>query len=95
MEQHCDRIVKKAGFEPLPPEWPSCYFNKTLKMFLIIYVDDFKMAGKECNFARAWRGITDGGIKLDEPAPVNHFLGCRHVRSESCSDALGAPQPQL
>ena len=45
-EQHADRIIKAAGFEPLPPEWPSCYFCKELSMFLIIYVDDFKLAGK-------------------------------------------------
>ena len=39
-EQHCDRIVREAGWVPLPPEWPSCYFHKELEMFLIIYVDD-------------------------------------------------------
>ena len=58
---HCDKIVKKAGFEPLPPEWPSCYFNKALCMFLIIYVDDFKMAGKRVNFQEAWKRLIDGG----------------------------------
>ena len=51
-------------------------------MFLLIYVDDFKLAGKKENFPEAWRRITDGGIVLDEPARLNHFLGCRHIKSE-------------
>ena len=51
-------------------------------MFLIIYVDDLKLAGKKTNFKEAWRRITDGGIKLDEPTPVDHFLGCRHIKKE-------------
>ena len=51
-------------------------------MFLIIYVDDFKMAGPKGNFAGAWDSITSQGIRLDDPAPLNHFLGCRHHRRE-------------
>ena len=51
-------------------------------MFLIIYVDDFKLAGKKQNFSEAWRRIVDGGIVLDEPSALNHFLGCRHIKSE-------------
>ena len=51
-------------------------------MFLIIYVDDFKLAGKLVNFDEAWRRIIEGGIVLDKPTDVDHFLGCRHVRRE-------------
>ena len=43
-EAHCDERIKKGGWQPLPAEWPSCYFNKMKNMFLIIYVDDFNMA---------------------------------------------------
>merc|ERR1712051_907499 len=78
-EKHCDERVRKAGWEPLPPEWPSCYFQKKLRMFMIIYVDDFKMAGPNKHFAEAWKGILATGIKLDEPGDLDHFLGCRHV----------------
>ena len=85
-EKYCDGIVQEAGFEPLPPEWPSCYFNKDLKRFLIIYVDDFKMAGKKANFPEAWKRLVDGGLVLDDPTPVGHFLGCRHIRQEIVRD---------
>ncbi len=66
----------------MPAEWPSCYFHKEKQMFLIIYVDDFKMAGPKGNFVGAWESITSQGIRLDEPAPLDHFLGCRHHRTE-------------
>ena len=66
----------------MPLEWPSCYFHKELRMFMIIYVDDFKMSGPTAIFVGGWKAITDHGIRLDEPAELGHFLGCRHVRRE-------------
>eukprot|EP00972_Heterocapsa_arctica_P007196 1050179-Heterocapsa_arctica.AAC.1 len=33
---------------------PSCYFHEKLKLCLVIYVDDFKLAGPTCNLKRAW-----------------------------------------
>ena len=49
-------------------------------MFLIIYVDDFKMSGPRRHFVEAWKGIVDAGIRLDEPTDLDHFLGCRHIK---------------
>ena len=51
-------------------------------MFLIIYVDDFKLASRKENLPEEWRRIVDGGIVLDEPSNLNHFLGCRHIKGE-------------
>ena len=42
-EQHCDEHVRSVGFEPFGGEWPSCYYHLGLNLFLVIYVDDFKM----------------------------------------------------
>ena len=77
---HCDRAVQAVGFEPLPPEWPSCYFNKKLQMFLLIYMDDFKLAGKIKHMQVAWEKIKAAGIVLDDPTPLNHFLACQHIK---------------
>ena len=41
-EKHCDKHLKKVGFKPMP-SWRSCYYHKDLDLFLIVYVDDFKM----------------------------------------------------
>ena len=44
-EEHCDESVKRAGFRPVHDTWPSCYFRKELQLFLVVYVDDFKLSG--------------------------------------------------
>ena len=43
-EKHCSRAAAKAGFAAIP-NWPSCFFREKLKLFLVVYVDDFKMSG--------------------------------------------------
>ena len=35
-------------------EWPSMYFHKKLKLLLVIYVDDLKLAGPEENLTKGW-----------------------------------------
>ena len=44
---------------------------------LIVYVDDFKMAGPKDNLAKGWKLISQE-IKLDEPMPLTRYLGCDH-----------------
>ena len=44
-EQHCDKKVQEIGFKPIGEEWPSVYFHDELKLLLVIYVDDLKLAG--------------------------------------------------
>jgi hypothetical protein len=56
---------------------------------VIVYVDDFKIAGPEKNFKTAWELIRaenartgEKGIVLDDPTPAGKFSGCNHVCSE-------------
>ena len=44
-EAHCNERVEKAGFVPIGDEWPSCFFHDALRLFLVVYADDFKLAG--------------------------------------------------
>jgi hypothetical protein len=46
-------------------------------LFLIVYVDDFKMSGLAEHMAQGWSLIREG-IKIDDPTPMEHFLGCTH-----------------
>ena len=53
--------------------------------FLVIYVDDFKMAGPSVHKERLWKEITGdpehpelGGIYMGAPEPQARFLGCEH-----------------
>ena len=82
-EKHCDEHVRKVGFEPMGPEWPSCYFHPKLNLFLVIYVDDFKMSGPPDNLQKGWDLIAQG-LNIDKPQDINgqSYLGCRHERYE-------------
>ena len=40
-EKKFDLHAKSVGFEPVGTEWPSCYFHRSLALFLMVYVDDF------------------------------------------------------
>jgi hypothetical protein len=48
--------------------WPSCYFNGELRLYLVVYVDDFKLAGPAKNLAEGWTRLRKG-LDLDDPAP--------------------------
>ena len=53
-EQRCDESVRAVGFEPIGEEWPSVYTHEKLQLVLVVYVDDFKMAGPQKNLAQGW-----------------------------------------
>jgi hypothetical protein len=52
-ERHCSSHLKSVGFVELP-DWRSCFWHKALKLLLIVYVDDFKMAGPTVNLSEGW-----------------------------------------
>ena len=53
-EQRCEAHVLEQGFVPCSP-WRSCYFHPELDVFLIVYVDDFKMSGPAGDaMTKAW-----------------------------------------
>ena len=53
------------------------YYHPTLKLLLMVYVDDFKMSGPAKNMPEGWRLIRQG-IKTDEPQAAGKCLGCDH-----------------
>ena len=55
-EKHCDQAVKKLGFVPIGPNWPSMYYYARLKLLLVVYVDDLKLAGSR---RQSCRGMED------------------------------------
>ena len=59
-EEKCDKHVTQMGFESVDGEWPSCYFHPALRRFLVIYVDDFKLAGPKESVPTGWELIQRG-----------------------------------
>ena len=44
-ERHCEKHLTSQGFEVIAEEWRSCFWHQRLKLFLVVYVDDFKLEG--------------------------------------------------
>ena len=65
--------------------WPCVYWNETTQQFLIVYVDDMKLAGTLSEMEPTW-ALLSRGITLEEPKgnkdKVMTFLGCEHRRVE-------------
>ena len=84
-EKKCDRHIQKVGFKPVGSEWPSCYYHPTLKTFLVVYVDDFKMAGPLDSLPHAWKLLRQG-LSIEKEARIDasgsSFLGCQLVRKQ-------------
>ena len=78
-EKHCEKAVTAVGFDFLP-DWPSVFFHKELRLMLVIYVDDFKLAGPKISMERGWKLLGEN-IKLEEARPIGRYLGCLHVPS--------------
>jgi hypothetical protein len=80
--------MKDCGFGPVAPAdraWRSCCFSPSLKCYMIVYVDDFKISGPREGVKEAWRLIRgenphtkERDVVLDEPTPAGKFLGCNH-----------------
>lgn len=70
-ENHCDKQLREIGYEPIEG-WGSCYWNALDELFLVVYVDDFKLAGPEEKLAGAW-AKNKSKIMLDEVTPVGLF----------------------
>ena len=45
---------------------------------LIVYVDDFKLAGPKANLAKGWQ-LIGSKIKMEPAQPVGRFLGCEQI----------------
>ena len=75
-EKHCNDHLAKVGFVPVE-NWPSMFWHQDLSLLLMVYVDDFKMAGPKASLVKGWKLIREG-LDVDDPAPVDRCLGCHH-----------------
>ena len=72
--------MTSVGFAPVD-NWPSCYYHPGLELFLVIYVDDFKLSGPTKNLKKGWDLIAKG-LTIDEHKDINgqFYLGCVQER---------------
>ena len=86
-EGYCEQTLRAKGFTPIN-NWRSCYWHDKLKVYLTVYVDDFKLAGPRDAVRKGWELIRAGtrgvdAIELDEPSNLDKYLGCNHVEGSS------------
>ena len=78
-EQHLNAsLAKKRWRQILLEMWQSIFRHDGLDLILVVYVDDFKMAGPKNNLAKGWAGIRSV-VDLGEPEPYDRYFGRMHV----------------
>ena len=75
-EQYCTKNILNLGFEKVPG-WECMFVHRQQKLFLSVYVDDFKMAGCAKNIGPMWDRIRKV-MDIDPPVKMvdNVYLGC-------------------
>ena len=75
-EKHCQRSILRAGFEKIPG-WECLFVHRQMRLFLSVYVDDFRMAGSKENLAPMW-DILRKSLTLEDAVDsvTNTYLGC-------------------
>ena len=64
------------------------FYHAKLDLLLMVYVDDFKMAGPKANVPVGWE-LMRRGLRMEDPAPMGLCLGCLH--HESTDTLSGVP----
>ena len=67
--------------------WGSCYYHKAWQLFLVVYVDDFVLAGPKKHLAAGWAKIGER-LDIEMPGPLSLYLGCLHERFEEKVDGV-------
>ena len=86
-EQHAEKRLSSGDFIPIP-DWKSCFRHPRLDLMLIVYVDDFKLAGPKRNLKEGWTRIRKG-IITGEPKPIGRYFRCEHRVLEALVTAEG------
>ena len=81
-EKHCDTAVKKLGFVPIGPNWPSMYHYGKLNLLLVVYVDDLKLAGPSGNLSQGWEMLRSL-LNIEPETDLGMYLGCTLKKGEN------------
>ena len=87
-ERQFEKILLKHGWEKIP-NWECLFVNREKGLFLSVYVDDIKLAGKKQNFDPMWK-VLNKEVDLGEPTSfLDHvYLGCTQRQCETSKDIV-------
>ena len=74
-----EAIIANGG--KLVPTHPSTFWFPDQRLLLTVYVDDLLLSGPVAQHSRFWQRLRNGpkAIKLDDPEPLDRFLGRSHT----------------
>ena len=81
-ERQFEKVLLKHGWEKIP-NWECLFVHREKGLFLSVYVDDIKLAGKKHNIDPMWK-VLNKEVDLGEPTSfLDHvFLGCTQRQCE-------------
>ena len=92
MERQFEKILWKHGWEKIP-NWECFFVHREKGLFLSVYVDDIKLAGKKQNLDPMWK-LLNKEVDLGEPTSfLDHvYLGCTQRQCQISKDIVGQLQ---
>ena len=87
-ERQFEKILLKYGWEKVS-NWECLFVHREKGLFLSVYVDDIKLAGKKQNIDLMWK-VLSKEIDLGEPTSfLDHaYLGCTQRQCEISKDTI-------
>ena len=87
-ERQFEKILLQHGWEKVS-KWKCLFVHRQKRLFLSVYVDDIKLAGKKQNIYPRWK-VLNKEVDLGEPTSfVDHvYLGCTPGQCEISKDIV-------
>ena len=87
-ERQLEKIILKHGWEKIP-NWECLFVQRDKGLFLSVFVDDLKMAGKKHNIDPMWK-VLNKEVDLGEPTSfLDHvYLGCTQRQCQISKDIV-------
>ena len=87
-ERQFEKILLKHGWEKIP-NWECLFVHREKGLFLSVYVDDIKLAGKKQNLDPMWK-VLNKEVDVGEPTSfLDHvYLGCTQRQCEISKDIV-------
>ena len=87
-ERKFDNVLLEHGWAKVP-NWECFFVNREKRLFLSVYVDDVKLAGKKQNIVPLWKVLMKD-VDLGEPTSfLDHvYLGCTQREFQSSKDIV-------
>ena len=87
-ERQCEKVLSKYGWE-IVSNWECLFAHREKGLFLSVYVDDIKLAGRKQNLDPIWK-VLNQEVVLGEPTSfLDHvYLGCTQRQCEISKDIV-------